>query len=132
MFRRNRRVVPRWQVRERQRARLSDDHVEPICIDTSCQYAEVPREFGKFVESERGVDRYLRQNPTRTSKSRIKRLRGMAQPQFRLRVGEIRVFYDAAEQTVQVLAIIGKEQASAWLEESGTPTSDRGAREDEG
>ena len=79
-----------------------------------------------------GIERHLRQNPTRTSKSRIKRLRGMAQPQFRLRLGEIRVFYDVVEQTVQVLAIIGKEQASAWLEESGTPAPNRGAREDEG
>ena len=78
------------------------------------------------------IERYLRNEPTRTSKSRIKRLRGLAQPQYRLRVGEIRVFYDVVEQTVQVLAIISKEQASAWLQERGTPTPDRRASEDEG
>ena len=77
------------------------------------------------------MERHLRQEPTRTSKSRVKRLRGMAQPQFRLRVAEVRVFYDVFEQTVQVLAIISKARASAWLQESGTPTPDRGAREDE-
>lgn len=78
------------------------------------------------------IERYLRHEPTRTSKSRIKRLRGLAQPQYRLRVGEIRVFYDVVDQAIQVLAIVSKAQASAWLEESGTPIEDGGPREDEG
>src|SRR5882672_10673107 len=33
------------------------------------------------------LERHLRYEPTRVSKSRIKRLRGMSQPQYRLRVG---------------------------------------------
>jgi len=78
------------------------------------------------------IGRYLRHEPTKVSKSRIKRLRGLAQPQFRLRVGEIRVFYDVVDQAVQVLAIVSKAQASAWLEESGTPTENGGSGEDEG
>ena len=49
--------------------------------------------------------------PTKVSKSRIKRLRGLSQPQYRLRVGDIRVFYDVTETTVHVLAIIPKAQA---------------------
>ena len=40
------------------------------------------------------------------SKSRIKRLRGLKQPQYRLRVGDIRVFYDIFGQRVEVLAIV--------------------------
>ena len=67
------------------------------------------------------LERHLRHEPGRVSKSRIKRLRGLSRPQFRLRVNEFRVFYDIIEQEVQVLAIISKEQAETWLEEYGTP-----------
>ena len=66
---------------------------------------------------------HLTQEPTKTSKSRIKRLRGLSQPQYRLRVGDIRVFYDVTETQVQVLAIVTKAEAQAWLDESGTPES---------
>ena len=36
------------------------------------------------------LERHLRHEPTKTSRSRIKRLRGLSRPQYRLRVGEIR------------------------------------------
>ena len=65
---------------------------------------------------------HLTHEPTRTSKSRIKRLRGLEQPQFRLRVGEIRVFYDIVDTEVHVLTIIPKERAQRWLNEAGTPS----------
>lgn len=64
---------------------------------------------------------HLTHEPTKTSRSRIKRLRGLAQPQFRLRVGDIRVFYDVFERQVHVLAIVNKEQALEWLRSSGIP-----------
>jgi len=67
------------------------------------------------------INRHLRHEPTKVSKSRIKRLRGLSQPQYRLRVGDIRVFYDVTKTTVHVLAIIPKAQAQVWLEEEGTP-----------
>ena len=66
------------------------------------------------------IERFLRHEPTRVSRSRIKRLRGLRQPQFRLRVGETRVFYDVTETTVQILAVVSKDQAQAWLEQGGT------------
>lgn len=65
------------------------------------------------------METHLRYQPTRTSKSRIKRLRGLSRPQFRLRVGEIRVFYDVSGSAVEVLVIIQKSQAEAWLKEAG-------------
>ncbi len=34
------------------------------------------------------VERYLRHEPTKTSKARIKRLRGLSRPQYRLRAGD--------------------------------------------
>ena len=63
------------------------------------------------------LDTHLRHEPARTPRSRIKRLRGLSQPQFRLRVDEFRVFYDVSGQEVQVLAIVSKEEAEAWLGE---------------
>ena len=65
------------------------------------------------------LERHLRHEPGRASKSRIKRLRGINHPQYRLRVGEIRVFYDITENTVEVLAIVSKTEATSWLEEMG-------------
>ncbi len=49
------------------------------------------------------------------SKSRIKRLRGIRRPGYRLRVGEVRVFYDVSEDMVEILAIISKAEAASWL-----------------
>ncbi len=63
--------------------------------------------------------RHLRHQPTRTSKSRIKRLRELSHPQFRLRVNDIRVFYDVNEGRVEILAIVLKSEAETWLEEVG-------------
>ncbi len=57
-----------------------------------------------------------RHEPKRASKARIKQLRGMRRPQYRLRVAEIRVFYDVTESAVEVLAIVPKTQAMSWLE----------------
>jgi len=64
---------------------------------------------------------HLRHEPTRISRSRIKRLRGMAQPQYRLRVGDFRVFYDVVGAEVHVLAIVAKARAEQWLQKAGTP-----------
>lgn len=73
------------------------------------------------------LERHLRHEPTRVSKSRIKRLRGLSQPQYRLRVGEVKVFYDVTREAVEVLAIVTKAEAAAWHAEHGTPGSPSGA-----
>jgi mRNA-degrading endonuclease RelE of RelBE toxin-antitoxin system len=65
------------------------------------------------------IEKHLRYEPHRASKSRIKKLRGISRPQYRLRVGEIRVFYDVAEENVEILAIIPKSKAAEWLKEIG-------------
>ena len=67
------------------------------------------------------LETHLRYEPTKTSRSRIKQLRGLARPQYRLRVGEIRIFYDVSAETVEVLAIIPKTEAAKWLEQFGNP-----------
>lgn len=78
------------------------------------------------------IERHLRHEPKRLSKRRIKRLRGLDRPQYRLRVDEVRVFYDVTEATVEILAIVPKAQAAGWLTEAATPTPARGAGEGEG
>jgi mRNA-degrading endonuclease RelE of RelBE toxin-antitoxin system len=65
------------------------------------------------------METHLRHEPTKTSKSRIKRLRGLSKPQYRLRVNAIRVFYDVSKRTVEVLAIIMKSDANGWLAKAG-------------
>jgi mRNA interferase RelE/StbE len=61
------------------------------------------------------LEAHLRHEPTKLSKSRIKRLRGLSKPQYRLRVDETRVFYDVTDKTVEVLAIVEKSEAASWL-----------------
>ncbi len=67
------------------------------------------------------LETHLRQAPERTSRSRIKRLRGLLRPQYRLRVGEVRVFYDVSGTTVEVLAIVPKSEAESWLARFANP-----------
>jgi mRNA interferase RelE/StbE len=64
---------------------------------------------------------HLRHEPEKVSRSRIKRLRGLRRPQYRLRVGEVRVFYDVSGATVEVLAIVAKSEAESWLAQFGSP-----------
>ena len=78
------------------------------------------------------IELHLRHAPTRLSKSRIKRLRGLDRSQYRLRVNEVRVFYDVTKTTVEVLAIVSKEQAEAWLAHEAVPAASGGAGKSEG
>jgi len=73
------------------------------------------------------LEEHLRHEPTKLRRSRIKRLRGLRRPQYRLRVDDVRVFYDVAEQTVEVLAIVAKEDVDAWLEKTGERETDAGS-----
>jgi mRNA-degrading endonuclease RelE of RelBE toxin-antitoxin system len=65
------------------------------------------------------IEVHLSHDPTKTSKSRIKRLSGLRHPQYRLRIDDIRVFYDVEENSVEILAIISKPNATEWLKKAG-------------
>ena len=67
------------------------------------------------------LETHLRHEPTKTSRSRIRRLRGIARPQYRLRVEDVRVFYDVSGSNVEVLAIVPKSEAESWLAQFGSP-----------
>jgi mRNA-degrading endonuclease RelE of RelBE toxin-antitoxin system len=65
------------------------------------------------------ISRHLLFEPQQVSRSRIKRLRGTDRPQYRLRVGSVRVFYDVTGDSVEVLGIVEKSRAGEWLERAG-------------
>lgn len=67
------------------------------------------------------LETHLRHEPEKTSRSRVKRLPGLRRPQYRLRVGDVRVFYDVSGRTVEVLAIVTKWEAQPWLAQFGNP-----------
>lgn len=73
------------------------------------------------AEARAALETHLRHEPRKISRSRIKRLRGLSRPQYRLRVGELRIFYDVTETTVEVLAIIAKQEADSWLAQFANP-----------
>ncbi len=68
------------------------------------------------------IDRHLQHRPTAESKSRIKRLRDLRKPQYRLRVDDVRVFYDVDEHTVTIHGIVDKPHTAEWLAEQGEPS----------
>ncbi|MGH8134799.1 MAG: type II toxin-antitoxin system RelE family toxin [Steroidobacteraceae bacterium] len=64
---------------------------------------------------------HLRHEPRKLSRSRIKRLRGLSRPQYRLVVEDVRVFYDVTDMTVGILAVVAKTEAKSWLSQFGNP-----------
>ena len=71
----------------------------------------------------RAMREHLETAPAKESKSRIKRLRGLRTPQYRLHVDEMRVFYDVNEQEerVEVLGFVKKPETLQWLQDYGVP-----------
>lgn len=64
------------------------------------------------------IEQVLEVNPIQESKARIKMLRQPAPTQYRLRVGDFRVFYDVIGTTVQIIQILSKAEATSYLEDS--------------
>lgn len=81
--------------------------------------ARLPANSRATVRS--ALETHLRHEPEKISRSRIKRLRGLRRPQYRLRVGDVRVFYDVSGKIVEVLAIVAKSEAESWLAQFGSP-----------
>jgi mRNA interferase RelE/StbE len=73
------------------------------------------------AEVKTALETHLRHEPAKASRSRIKKLRGLRRPQYRLRVGDIRVFYDTSGATVEILAIVAKSEAEKWLAQFASP-----------
>jgi len=65
------------------------------------------------------MEKHLTYEPTKESRSRIKRLRGVSEPDYRLLVADYRVFYSVCEQErrVDVLRIMHKDETRKYYEE---------------
>jgi mRNA interferase RelE/StbE len=95
----------------------------PFDIVLAPEAVEDLKRFKANVRSElrSALEIHLRHEPAKTSRSRIKRLRGLNRPQYRLRVGEVRIFYDVSGSTVEILAIVSKSEAQQWLAQFASP-----------
>ena len=60
------------------------------------------------------VERHLREEPEKTSRTSIKRLRGHQESVFRLRARDYRVFYDVIEDRVEIVQILHKSETPAF------------------
>ncbi len=91
-----------------------------VAPDAGNQLAALPAHTRSEVRD--GIELNLRFEPTKLSKSRIKRRKGLDQP----------LFYDVTDKEVQVLAIVAKAEAQAWLDKQGTPTPPRSPSQGQG
>ena len=91
----------------------------PYEIRYSNQAVEQLKELKSFDRSAilDGTEQILSVNPTVVSKSRLKRLREPSPTQYRLRVGEFRVFYDVQDEneTVMIVQILSKRASLDYL-----------------
>jgi mRNA interferase RelE/StbE len=71
----------------------------------------------------KGLNDHLVHEPMKMSRSRIKRLREMEHPEYRLRLDPYRVFYDVTGHAVVVLAIVPKDETAEWLDKYGVKSS---------
>ena len=65
------------------------------------------------------IERHLQHRPTKIGKTRIKRLRGIGNPDYRLRIGDYRAFYTVDEEArrVDVLRVMHKDETHSYCEE---------------
>lgn len=92
-----------------------------LTTTAQCHYRALSSRWRAVLKTE--LERHLRYEPTKTSRSRIKKLRAMAHPEYRLRVDEYRVFCDVVGAKVIVLAIVPKAGAGELLDEHGVKNS---------
>lgn len=96
-------------------------YVVVVARDAQDQFAELDGRWRSRLKQE--MRERLEHHPRRESKSRIKRLRGLRQPQYRMRVDDMRVFYDVNDEMsrVEVLGFVNKADTPEWLIQHGAP-----------
>jgi len=92
-----------------------------VARDAQEQFAKLDGRWRSRLKKE--MRRHLEHQPKRESKSRIKRLRGLRRPEYRMRVDDMRVFYDVNDdmQRVEVLGFVDRSDAPEWLNIRGVP-----------
>ena len=94
-----------------------------VVIAKSAQEEFKKMDAGSRSSLKEAMETHLGNAPKKESKSGIKRLKGLRQPQYRLRVDRLRVFYDVNDEQcrVEVLGFVMKPEADNWLKEHGVP-----------
>ena len=100
----------------------SDMRYEIVLTDTAKEHYGALDARGRALIKD-GLDDHLAHEPMKVSRSRIKRLREMEHPEFRLRLDPYRIFYDVIGQRVIVLAIVPKDDTAEWLNAHGVKSS---------
>jgi mRNA-degrading endonuclease RelE of RelBE toxin-antitoxin system len=66
-----------------------------------------------------GIEKYLTRDARMESKTRIKKLRGMVEPDYRLRIQDFRIFYTVDDAgKVWILRILHKDDTKQFYEEA--------------
>jgi mRNA-degrading endonuclease RelE of RelBE toxin-antitoxin system len=66
------------------------------------------------------IETYLATEPAKESKTTIRKLRGKQKADYRLRVGEFRVFYSVAGNSVFILRVMHKNDTAMFYQEGET------------
>jgi len=92
-----------------------------VAKDALVQFGKLDGRWRSRLKKE--MRRHFEHQPKRESRSRIKRLRGLRQPQYRMRVDDMRVFYDVNDEMhrVEVLGFVDKSDTPEWLNIHGVP-----------
>ena len=92
-----------------------------VAKDAQVQFGKLDGRWRSRLKKE--MRRHLEHQPRRESRSRIKRLRGLRQPEYRMRVDDMRVFYDVNDEMhrVEVLGFVDKSDTPEWLNIHGVP-----------
>lgn len=92
-----------------------------VANDAQDQFGELDGRWRSRLKKE--MREHLEHQPKQESRSRIKRLRGLRQPQYRLRGDDMRVFYDVNDEMsrVEVLGFVNKSDTPEWLNLHGVP-----------
>ena len=66
-----------------------------------------------------GIEKFLTHRPTQVSKTGIKKLRGVTDPDYRLRIRDFRIFYnvDEEERKVWILRVLHKVETEEFYRE---------------
>ena len=89
----------------------------PYEIRYSNQVIEQLRELRAFDRTTilDSIEEILGVNPTLVSRSRVKRLREPSPTEYRLRVGEFRVYYDVRGDAVLIVQVLSKRDSLEYL-----------------
>jgi mRNA-degrading endonuclease RelE of RelBE toxin-antitoxin system len=82
-------------------------------LERGCRATEEAAGFRPAILDQ--IEQVLRVNLMMESKARVKRLRQPAPTQYRLRVGEFRVFCDVDQETVLIIQVLSKQNSIDYL-----------------